>query len=57
MGFIADFLEPWLVQSHSTVIIPLYKCVVVVRLLNCAEFSSQLSKITQALDAVPGIQF
>jgi hypothetical protein len=54
MGFIADSLQPWLVQSHSTVIIPLYKCVVFVRLLNCAEFSSQLSKITQTLDTITG---
>jgi hypothetical protein len=26
MSFLADFFEPRLVQSHSTVIIPLYKC-------------------------------
>jgi hypothetical protein len=57
MSFLADFLEPRLVQSHSTVIIPLYKRIVFVRLLNGSEFSSRLSKISQALDAITGIQF
>jgi hypothetical protein len=57
MSFLADFLEPRLVQSHSTVIIPLYKGVFFVRLLNCPEFSSRLSKISQALDPITGIQF
>ena len=44
-------------QSHSTVVIPLYKRVVFVRLLNCTEFSSRLSEISQTLDAITGIQF
>ena len=44
-------------QPHSTVIIPLYKCIVFVGLLNCSEFSSRLSKISQTLDAITGIQF
>jgi len=57
MNPIADFLEPWLVQSHSTVIIPLYKRIVFVGLLNRSELSSRLSKISQALDAITGIQF
>jgi hypothetical protein len=57
MSFLADFLEPRLVQSHTTVIIPLYKRVVFVRLLNCSEFASRLSKITQALYLIAGIQF
>ena len=57
MSFLADLLEPRLVQSHSTVIIPLYKCIVFVGLLNCSEFSSRLPKISQALDAITGIQF
>src|ERR1019366_10589590 len=52
MSFLADFLEPRLVQSHSTVIIPLYKGVFFVRLLNCPEFSSRLSEVTQPLDAI-----
>jgi hypothetical protein len=55
MSFPADLLEPRLVQSHSTVIIPLYKRIVAIRLLNCSEFSSWLSKISQALDAITGI--
>jgi hypothetical protein len=45
------------VQSHSTVIIPLYKCIVFVGLHNGSEFSSRLSKISQALYAITGIQF
>jgi hypothetical protein len=57
MSFLADFLEPWVVQSPATLIIPLYKCVVFVRLLNCTEFSSRLSEISQTLDAITGIQF
>jgi hypothetical protein len=57
MSFLADFLEPWVVQSPANVIIPLYKCVVFVRLLNCTEFSSRLSEIGQTLDAITGIQF
>jgi hypothetical protein len=44
-------------QSRATVVIPLYKRVVFVRLLNCSEFSSALSKISQSLDAITGIQF
>ena len=44
-------------QSHSTVIIPLYKCIVFVGLLNRSEFSSRLSKISQPLDAITRIQF
>jgi hypothetical protein len=57
MSFLADLLEPRLVQSHSTVVIPLYERVVFVRLLNCSEFSSRLSEISQTLDAITGIQF
>ena len=37
--------------------IPLHKRVVFVRLLNCAEFPSRFSKISQTLDAISGIQF
>jgi hypothetical protein len=57
MNLITSFLQPRLAQSHSTVIIPLYKRVVFVRLLNCTEFSSRLSEISQTLDAITGIQF
>jgi hypothetical protein len=57
ISFLADFPEPWLVQSHATAIIPLYKCVVFVRLLDRTEFSSRLSEISQTLDAITGIQF
>src|ERR1700686_2047231 len=57
MNFVSNFLQPRLAQSHTTVIIPLYKRVVFVRLLNCTEFSSRLSEISQNLDAITGIQF
>jgi hypothetical protein len=57
MVLIADFLKPRFMQSHSTVVVPLYERVVFVRLLNCSEFSSWLSKISQTLDAISGIQF
>jgi hypothetical protein len=57
MNPITNFLKPRLAQSHTTVVIPLYKRVVFVRLLNCSEFSSRLPKISQALNAITGIQF
>jgi len=57
VSFLADLLQPRLVQSHSTVIIPLYKRIVFVGLLNCSEFSGRLPKISQALNAITGIQF
>jgi hypothetical protein len=57
MCFLADLLEPRLVKPLATVVIPLYKRVVFVRLLNCTEFSSRLSEISQTLDAITGIQF
>ena len=57
MSFVADLLEPWLAQSHTSIAIPLYKRIVFVGLLNCSEFSSRLSKISQTLDAITGIQF
>jgi hypothetical protein len=47
------------VDSHSTVIIPLddRDRVLVVSSLNCAEFSSWLSEVTQTLDAISRNQF
>ena len=57
MSFLANFLEPRLVQSHSTVIIPLYNRVVFVRLLNRSEFSNRSSEVTQTLDAITWSQF
>jgi hypothetical protein len=57
MNLIADFPKPRLAQSHTTVVIPLYKRLVFVRLLNCTEFSGRLSEISQTLDAITGIQF
>jgi hypothetical protein len=53
----SSFCEPRVAQSHATVVVPLYKRVIFVRLLDCSEFSSRLSKIAQTLDAISGIQF
>jgi hypothetical protein len=51
-----NFFKPRLVQSCTTVIIPLYDCVFFIRSLNCAEFFSRLSEVTQALDPISGTQ-
>jgi hypothetical protein len=53
----ANFFKPRPAQSHTTIAIPLHKRIVFIRLLNRSEFSSRLSKISQALDAITGIQF
>jgi hypothetical protein len=52
-----NLLEPRLVESHTTGIIPFDDRVLFVSLLNCAEFSSRLSEVAQTLDAISGIQF
>jgi len=52
-----NLLEPGLVKSLTTVIIPFDDRVIFVRLLNCAEFSSRLPEVAQPLDAISGIQF
>jgi hypothetical protein len=52
-----NLLEPRLVESLTTVIIPLDDRVFFVRLLHRAEFSSGLSEVAQTLDAISGIQF
>jgi len=57
MNLVTDFLKPRLAQSHTTVVIPLYKRLVFVSLLNCTEFSGWFSEISQTLDAITGIQF
>jgi hypothetical protein len=50
-------LERRLVESLTTVIIPLDDRVFCVRLLNCAEFSSRRSEVAQTFDAIFGSQF
>jgi hypothetical protein len=52
-----NLLEPRLMESHTTVIIPFDHRVFFVRLLNCAEFSSRLSEVAQTLDPISGTQF
>jgi hypothetical protein len=49
-------LERRLVESHTAVIIPFDDRVIVVSLLNCAQFSSRLSEVAQTLDAISGSQ-
>jgi hypothetical protein len=51
-----NLLKPRLVKSHSTVTIPFDDRVILVRSLDCAEFSSRLSEVAPALDAISGIQ-
>src|ERR1019366_9682411 len=51
-----DLLERRLVDSHTTVIIPLDDRVIFVSSLNCAEFSIRLSEVAQTLDAISGSQ-
>jgi hypothetical protein len=52
-----NLLERWLVDSHSTVIIPLDDRVLVVRSLHCAVFAIRLAEVAQTLDAISGSQF
>jgi len=52
-----NLLERRLMESHTTIMIPFDDRVIIVGLLNCAEFSSRLSEVTQTLDAISGIQF
>jgi len=49
--------EPWLVASHSTVIIPVDDHVILVRLLNPTKFCGRLSEVAPTLDAISGMQF
>jgi hypothetical protein len=49
-------LEPWLVESHTTVIIPLDDHVIFVRWLNRTIFSGRLSEVAQTLGAISGMQ-
>ena len=43
--------------SRTTVAIPFHKRIVFVCFLNCPEFAGRLSKISQAHNAISGIQF
>jgi hypothetical protein len=53
---VLDLLERRLVDPHAAVIIPAYDRIIVVSLLNCAEFSCWFSKVAQTFDAISGIQ-
>jgi hypothetical protein len=52
-----NLFEPWLAESHTTVVIPFDDRVIFVSLLHRAKFSSRLSKIAQPFDAISGNQF
>jgi hypothetical protein len=52
--WLADFLEPRLMDSHVTVIIPFDNRVILVRPLDGAHFPSRYSEIAQAFDPIPG---
>jgi hypothetical protein len=52
-----NLLEPRLVESRATVVIPLDDRVLFISSLNCAEFSVRLSEVAQTLDAISRIQF
>ena len=52
-----NFLEPRLMESHTTIIIPFDYRVIFVRLLNRAEFPSRLSEVAQTLHAISWSQF
>jgi hypothetical protein len=54
MNLCLNLPEGRLVESYPTVVIPLYKGIVFVRLLNCSEFSSRLSEVAQAHDTISG---
>ena len=56
-GFRKNFLKPRLMHSGTTVVIPLYDCVIFVSALNGTEFLCWCSEITQTLDAITGSQF
>ena len=51
-----NLLKRRLVESRATVIVPFDDRVIFVSLLNCAEFSSRLSEVTQTLDPISGSQ-
>lgn len=44
-------------NSHTTVVIPFYNRVIIVGLLNGAEFAARRSEVAQKLHAISGIQF
>jgi hypothetical protein len=52
-----SFLQPRLMHSCATVVIPLHDGVVFIGALNRAEFGSWFPEVAQALDAITGSQF
>jgi hypothetical protein len=45
------------VESLTAIIIPFDDSVILVSLLNCAEFSRRLSEVAQTFNAISGFQF
>jgi hypothetical protein len=52
-----DFLKPRLVQSGTSVVIPLDHRVFFIRPLHRAQFPRRLSEIAQTLDSISGTYF
>jgi hypothetical protein len=48
--------EPWLLETHATVVIPFNQSVIVVGLFHGAKVASRLSEFAQALTAISGIK-
>ena len=55
-GCALNLLEPRLMVSPTTGIIPFDDRIILVSLLNCPEFSSRLSEVAQTLNAISGLQ-
>jgi hypothetical protein len=53
--WLADFLEPRVMDSHVTVIIPFENRVILVGPLDGAHFPSRYSEVAQTFDPIPGI--
>jgi hypothetical protein len=54
LNFVRDFLEPRLMDSRMTVIIPFDNRVILVRSLDGAHFPSRCSEVAQAFDPITG---
>jgi hypothetical protein len=52
-----NLFEPWLAEPHTTVMIPFDDYIIIVCLLNCAQFPSRISEVAQTFDAISWNQF
>jgi hypothetical protein len=51
-NFVPDFLEPWLMDFYTTVIIPFDDRVILVRPLDRTHFTSRHSEVAQTFDPI-----